>query len=353
MYLLGDIGGTKTRLIWCESEKDLRKQKLKIFITPQKYREFLELLKDFINSSKTQIDANRINTRIVANKKIEKAVFGFAGMLDKKKEKLIYAPNLKDFEGKPLKRDLEKILSSNLPEYKTNKIPKYKPNLLGDHSGNSFGNNLSNNIILENDAVLAGLGEGQYGAGKNFDAFGYITLSTGVGGVKIAKVKISCPNDYRINVPESRPNNKSFKSNLFVNHSDNNSSVNIRVDFNTFGFEPGHSFLLIDNFLFEAEELLGGESIRKILGKKPEEIKDEKFWDYYHQVLSIFLINVSLLWSVDKIILGGSLIKKVSLKRIDFYINKFRPLPLKIQLKKSFLGELAGIYGSLVKLRNK
>ncbi len=59
MYLLGDIGGTKTRLIWCESEKDLRKQKLKIFITPQKYREFLELLKDFINSSKTQIECEQ------------------------------------------------------------------------------------------------------------------------------------------------------------------------------------------------------------------------------------------------------------------------------------------------------
>ncbi|MFN3966573.1 MAG: 4Fe-4S dicluster domain-containing protein, partial [Endomicrobiia bacterium] len=74
---------------------------------------------------------------------------------------------------------------------------------------------------------------------------------------------------------------------------------------NTFGSEPGHSFLLMNNFLFEVEELLGGESIRKIFGKKPEEIKNKKFWNYYHQILSIFLINVSIFWSVDKIILGG------------------------------------------------
>lgn len=305
MYFLGDIGGTKTRLIFCQSEKDFTKQRLKIFATPQNYREFLNLLKGFVN----------INSRFL--KKMRKAVFGFAGMFDKKKEKLIYAPNLRDFENKNLKRDLEKILKIE--------------------------------VILENDAALAGLGEGKYGAGKNFDVFGYITLSTGVGGVKIIKVKISCSNEDRIKHPnEDRIDSVNIRVNNSVFNSGNNNSVNIRVDFNTFGFEPGHSFLLIGDFLFEVEELIGGESIEKTFGKKPEEIKDKKFWNFYHQILSIFLINVSIFWSIDKIILGGGITKSLDFRKLNSLVNKLHPLSPKIKIIKSKLGEMNVLYGGLV-----
>lgn len=273
MYLLGDIGGTKTRLIFCQSIKDLEKRNLKIFATPQNYKEFLNLLTNFTKEHSQFL------------KKTRKVVLGFAGMFDNKKEKLIYAPNLKDFENRNLKKDLEKILNAE--------------------------------VILENDAVLAGIGEAKFGAGKSFDVFGYITLSTGVGGAKIV-------------------GSQQFVTNI-----------------NTFGFEPGHSFLLINDFLFEVEELLGGENIKKVFGQRPEEIKSKKFWDQYQKILAIFLINVSIFWSVDKIILGGSLVKKLSLKMIKLYIDKFQPFPLKIQLRKSFLGDLAGIYGSLIKLKDK
>ncbi|BCX15627.1 MAG: hypothetical protein KatS3mg097_519 [Candidatus Parcubacteria bacterium] len=312
MYLLGDIGGTKTRLIFCKSDEDFRKQKLQIFITPQNYREFLELLKSILHSYKSASITH-----------LSACIFGFAGMLDKKKEKLIYAPNLRNFENKNLKRDLEKILKTE--------------------------------VILENDAALAGLGEGKYGVarlsggqGKNFDVFGYITLSTGIGGVKIIKVKISRLNEDRINhLNEDRINSVNIRVNNSVFNSGNNNSVNIRVDFNTFGFEPGHSFLLTDNFLFEVEELLGGENIRKTFGKKPEDIKDKKFWNFYHQILSIFLINVSIFWSIDKIILGGSVIKSLDFKKLNLLVNKLHPLPIKIKIIKSKLGEMSVLYGGL------
>lgn len=180
-FFLGDIGGSKTRLIFLDSEKDLKKQNLKIFKTPQKYKEFLELLRnEYVvrinrnhnkliqtdkntNNNRDSIQKNKVRINLressqwFAAKKTRKTVFGFAGMLDEKREKLIYAPNLKDFENKNLKRDLEKILETE--------------------------------VILENDATLAGLGEGKYGVGKNFDVFGYITLSTGVGGAKIVKTR--------------------------------------------------------------------------------------------------------------------------------------------------------------------
>lgn len=277
-FFLADIGGTKIRLIFCKSEKDLKQQKLEIFLTPQNYRQFLKLLKNFADA----------NSHFL--KKIRKAVFGFAGVFNARKEKLIYAPNLKDYENRNLKKDLERILNCK--------------------------------VILENDAALAGIGEAKFGAGKIFDVFGYLTLSTGVGGAKIVRIS-------------SRETSLS-------------ACELTRMDANSFGFEPGHSFLLMNNFLFEAEELLGGESIKKFFGKKPENIKNKKFWNYYHQILSIFLINVSIFWSVDKIILGGGITKSLDFKNLNFLVNKFHPLPLKIKIIKAKLGELAVLWGGLV-----
>jgi predicted NBD/HSP70 family sugar kinase len=264
MYLLGDIGGSKLRFALI---KNLNKiDKIEILETPKKYNNFLNLIKKF------------------KNEKIKLACFGFAGNFDHKKEKLIFAPNLKDYENKNLKKDLEKILECK--------------------------------AILENDALLAGLGEGKFGAGKKFDIFGYITLGSGIGGAKIVK---------------NRP------------------------DENVFGFEPGHSFLLVQsktyNVLpFEIEELIGGKNIEKIYGKKPEEIKNKKFWDDYQKILAHFLVNVSLFWSVSAIIIGGGISKSLDFKKLDYYFRKFHPLKLKIKILKSKLQEKSALYGGIVKI---
>jgi glucokinase len=159
MFLLGDIGGTKTRIALSKNLKDINE--IFIFETKEKYKDFLKVIKKFIE------------------RKIVKTCFGFAGNFDKNKEKLVYAPNLKDYEGRNLKKDLERILKCK--------------------------------VILENDAVLAGLGEACLGVGKNYKIFSYLTFSSGIGGAKV------------------------------VNH---------KVDENVFGFEPGHSLFLL-NFSLE------------------------------------------------------------------------------------------------------
>jgi predicted NBD/HSP70 family sugar kinase len=264
MYLLGDIGGSKTRFALIKNLKKI--EKIEILGTPQKYNDFLNLIKKFKNA------------------KIKLACFGFAGNFDQKKEKLIFAPNLKDYENKNLKKDLEKILECK--------------------------------VILENDALLAGLGEGKFGVGKRFDIFGYITLGSGVGGAKIVK---------------NRP------------------------DENIFGFEPGHSFLLVqsktyDILPFEIEELIGGKNIEKIYSKKAEEIKDKKFWDDYQKILAFFLVNISLFWSVPVIIIGGGICKSLDFKKLNFYFKKFHPLKLKIKILKSKLQEKSTLYGCLVNI---
>ena len=124
-YILGDIGGTRIRF---GLSKNLKKiDKVWVFETPKNYKEFLNLIGKF------------------SNEKFRKACFGLAGNFNCKKEKLIYAPNLRDYEGKDLKKDLEKILKCE--------------------------------VILENDACLAGLGEAYFGAGKRYKIFSYITFS--------------------------------------------------------------------------------------------------------------------------------------------------------------------------------
>ncbi len=261
MYFLGDIGGTKIRLAFAQNQNKI--EKFLILRTPQNYKDFLNLIRN-----------------ISQNYKFKKAVFGFAGNFDKNKEKLIYAPNLKDYQNKNLKRDLEKIL--NCP------------------------------VLLENDAALAGLGEAKFGAGKKYKIIAYITLSTGIGGVKI---------------------------------------VNQRIAENFYGFEPGHSYFLINfqNFSYfsQIEDLISGSALEKIFGKKPEEIKNKKIWEEIHQILAMFLVNVSLFWSPEVIILGGGISESINFKKLNQYFQDFHPIGWKIKIIKVKLKNKGGIYGDL------
>jgi len=269
MFLLGDIGGTKTRIALSKNLKDINE--IFIFETKEKYKDFLKVIKKFIE------------------RKIVKTCFSFAGNFDKNKEKLVYAPNLKDYEGRNLKKDLERILKCK--------------------------------VILENDAVLAGLGEAYFGAGKNYKIFSYLTFSSGIGGAKV------------------------------VNH---------KVDENVFGFEPGHSLFLL-NFRVSPrelrvsprsiEDLIGGKSLENFLNKRLEEIKDKKFWREITKLYALFLVNVSLFWSTEVIIIGGGISKKLDFKVLNKDFRSFHPLGWRVQILRSKLGDLSGIYGGLAMLK--
>ena len=80
MYFLADIGATKIKI---GLSKNLKKLDKKLnFDTVKNYDEFLQFLEN------------------IKPKKIQKACFGFPGVFDKKKERLIFAPHLQDFENK-------------------------------------------------------------------------------------------------------------------------------------------------------------------------------------------------------------------------------------------------------------
>nr|MBD3359321.1 ROK family protein [Candidatus Buchananbacteria bacterium] len=143
MYLLFDIGGTKTRLAITKNGKKL--DQVKIFSTPEDFE---------FGSNLIYEQALVLSQR----KKIKTVYGGLAGPLDKTKSKLLNAPNLPTWINKPFKNKLKQKF----------KVPVY----------------------LENDAALAGLGEANYGAGQGYKIIAYLTISTGVGGAKIVNRQI-------------------------------------------------------------------------------------------------------------------------------------------------------------------
>ena len=261
MYILVNVGATKTKIGLSKNFEKI--DKIEILNTLHNYIDFLKFFKNKFSSLKIKL-----------------ASFGLPGVFNQSKNKLIYAPNLKDFENKNIKRDLEKILKCQ--------------------------------VLLENDSALEGLGEAYFGKGKRFHIFAYITLGTGVGGVKI---------------------------------------VNWEIDKKFFGFEPGHTLFLIDKKFFEFENIFSGRAIEKIFNKKPEEIKDKSIWSFYSEVLSAFLVNVSLFWSPEAIILNGSLIQSLNKKILLNSFKKFFPFNLKPKITFSNLKEKAGIYGALIYIK--
>jgi predicted NBD/HSP70 family sugar kinase len=283
MFLLGDVGGTKTRIALSKNLKDI--DEIFIFETKGKYKDFLKVIEKFRERKIRKARLARLDTRQNARQDARQACFGFAGNFDKKKEKLIYTPNLKDYEGRNLKKDLERILKCK--------------------------------VILENDAVLAGLGESYFGAGKNYKIFFYLTFSSGIGGAKI---------------------------------------VNYKIDDNIFGFEPGHSLFFLNweedkTLIFEVEDLIGGKSLEEVFKQRLEEIQDKKFWREITKLYALFLVNVSLFWSTEVIIIGGGISKKLDLKVLNKNFQSFHPLGWKVKILRSKLKNLSGIYGGLAMLK--
>ncbi len=171
---------------------------------------------------------------------------------------------------------------------------------------------------IENDTAMCGLGEALSGAGRGADIVAYVTISTGVGGVKI---------------------------------------VNGRIDENSSGFEPGYQIISIDGENKTLEELISGRHLAQRLGKSPKEITDQAVWDGLAAYLAIGLNNLIVDWSPELVVLGGSMITgtpAISLaateKRLREILTVFPNIP---KLKLAELGDFGGLHGALHFLRQK
>ncbi len=143
MFVLFDIGGTKTRVAISKDGKAFEEPV--IFDTLQNFESGIVKLKNTIKG-------------LSGVEKIISVAGGIAGPLNEKKERLIGGPNLKDWIDKPLKEKLQEMLSTK--------------------------------VHLENDSSMSALGEATNGAGSGYGIVAYITISTGVGGSRIVDGKI-------------------------------------------------------------------------------------------------------------------------------------------------------------------
>lgn len=208
---------------------------------------------------------------------LNSVALGIAGPLDKKRTMLVNSPHLSHIIGKPLMEDVKRIFG----------VPAF----------------------LENDAMVAGMGEATYGAGKGKPIVVYMTVSTDVGGARII---------------EGKP------------------------DRSAFGFEPGHQ--IID----QRERfglLVSGTGVQMRYGKDPREITDDKIWDELARLFAIGLNNTILHWSPDIVVLGGSMIlgnPAIPLERIQKHLKDILTIFPKLPpIEKAALGDAAGLYGAL------
>ncbi|USN53832.1 MAG: ROK family protein [Candidatus Nomurabacteria bacterium] len=189
--------------------------------------------------------------------------------------------------------------------------------------GKKLAQHYSARVQLYNDADLAGLGEAYYGAGKGKEVFAYLTLSTGIGGTRIVKGKI-----------------------------DQASGT----------FEPGHHVIDAATVLRKGprsegywEKFVSGSALQRRFHNPAEKIHDAKVWQEFHAYIALGLVNVSIFWSPEAIVLGGALMQNthVSISRLQKLLQKYyyisSPTPKLIRGK---LGDRAGLYGAMSLLRH-
>ncbi|KKQ97435.1 MAG: hypothetical protein UT24_C0008G0055 [Candidatus Woesebacteria bacterium GW2011_GWB1_39_12] len=269
MYLLFDIGGTKMRMAVSFDRENL--QEVKVVATPRRFEDALKVIENYVSVA----DSSRVDKLVCC---------GLPGILDKEKNILLSAPHLEEWEMKPIKRALGDIIHAP--------------------------------IYLENDADLAGLGEAVKGVGRGFSIVAFITIGTGVGGVRI---------------------------------------VDGKIDKSTFGFEPGHQIIDLDEERsIKLENLISGPSIKLKFGQDPESITDVNVWKKIEKLIAVGLNNTILHWSPDVVILGGGIMKveAISIERIKENLKEIlKVFPIHPDIKRGELLEMAGLAGALHYLR--
>ncbi len=268
MYLVFDIGGTNMRIAVSSDGKSITRSK--IVPTPKEFEDGIQTIR-------------QIADELRGTEKIDAVAGGIAGPLDPNKLKLIKSPHVSNWVDKPLKAELEKLF--NCP------------------------------IYLENDTALVGLGEATSGAGVGKSIAAYITVSTGVGGVRI---------------------------------------VDGKIDRNSLGFEPGHQVILPNGApcncggIGHLETLVGGFYLERTYRQKPAEIKDPKVWNEVARYLGLGLCNTIVHWSPDIVILGGAVMKSVDSQKVNIFLKEYLtifPQPPEIVLAK--FDADGGLYGAL------
>lgn len=269
MRLVFDIGGTTMRVAQSLDNRTISDHQS--LPTPQDFTQGIEQL---IQTAKG----------LMKDQPLELISGGIAGVLNPDKSLLLNSPHLTEWINQPLKDRLA-------AEFK---VP----------------------VILENDASLGGLGEANFGAGKDHSIVGYLSIGTGVGGTKI---------------------------------------VNQRIDPNAYGFEPGHQIIDPNGPLCQRcqvnghlESFISGSALMTKFNKPASEIDDPAVWEEIARILAIGIHNSLVYWSPEIMVIGGSVGKQIDLNQVTHYLQHYSTIfPQLPELKAATLGDLSGAYGAL------
>lgn len=263
-YILFDIGGTNTRVGVSFDGQTI--SSTEIFKTP----------KDF-DAGAAAIESSA--KKLLSNQNAGIGAGGVAGPLTKDKTATVNAPHLPGWSGRPLKLELATRLGCE--------------------------------VFLENDTAMAGLGEAIFGSGKEKNIVAYLTISTGVNGVRV---------------------------------------LNKALEPSSLGFEIGHQVIDLDGSMRHAdlESLIGGAALERRYGQSPEDITNPAVWEDVARFTAFGINNIIVFWSPDIVVLGGSLMRKISVERIKMHLkNILRLYPELPVIVKSELGDLGGLWGAL------
>lgn len=239
MNLAIDIGGTKTLICSFNDKGDiLSEQKIK---TPENYQEFIESIKHIVD---------------VFTTKIEKVIVGAPGKIDRQNGVAIAFGNL-NWRNVPLKQDIGVVCATT-------------------------------NVIVENDANLAGLGEVAQLENKPHKAL-YLTVSTGIGCGII---------------------------------------TDARLDPDFLDSEVGIMLYPDDGKLTPWEKFASGQAIHAKYDKLASEIDDPEIWNEITKNLALGIHNIQAVIDSEIIIIGGG---------VGTHFNKYGDL-----LRKN-LNEISGI----------
>lgn len=277
MRVVFDIGGTKTRI--AASHDGNTFENPVIIDTPKLFEDAVERFRE-------------VTHEFAQTEPIEAMAGGIRGVLNRDKSGILSEIYLTDWVGRPIKEALGSACAAP--------------------------------VYLENDTALVGLGEATVGAGQGEWIVAYITVSTGVGGVRI---------------------------------------VDRKVDEAVLGFEPGKQIIDSDNSLCPdcpgntLEAYISGGHVEKRFGKPAYKITDEKVWKDLSGYLAIGLHNIVVHWSPSIVVLGGSMITGDPAIPLDMITQKLREtlmiLPEPPRVVKATLGDLGGLHGALFYLKQQ
>ena len=269
MYILVDIGATKMRIAGSRDFESF--DDAVILDTPWTYEEGLGHI-------------TGISKNIAMDQKIEAIVLGVPAVLSHDRRTLRTLTNLPNWNNHELAADLEKTLKTK--------------------------------AYLENDTALVGLGEATSGAGKGAVIVVYITVSTGVNGVRI---------------------------------------VQGIIDPSAYGFEIGYQLLFVEEAPRKWGDLISGKSVSEKYGKHPRELgKDNPLWEELARLCAFGVHNSILHWSPDRIVLGGSMFNEIGIsvenvkKHLAEIMKAFPEVP---EIVHSDLGDLGGLHGGIARLK--